>query len=490
MKSLKISLKAEILLGAILILIAALRIPTFFEPYWYGDEGIFAAVANGILNHQTLYTQAWDNKPPLIYLTYASIFKFFGPTMFALRATTAVFVVATGYLIFEIARHALGLRRAFVALGLFALLQAQITLEANLALTEMFLIAFTTLAFWFYIRFGKEKLLKVYFLAGVALGIGFMYKQVGALDAAALGFFILFFEKKPFKKDFILTAGFFLPLTVISIFTIANHTFQEFIFASFTYYRIYLQEGPGLPAIYGVLKVLPILITISYLLYLKKKSHPIKFEMLFVVWLSFSLLGSLLSGRPYGHYLVQIFPALSLALASIHLPKQVRSISNLTIFSIVIVITMVLYFAFSTFIPRNDPLRFGYWKNFASLASGKISYKAYSDTFDKNAATLQLLTNYLKMKGSGGNYLYIWGEYPWLYPTSQSINSSKYVTSFHVFGVPSGRDELMRDLAQREPLFILVTPNNIGNFDQLDYLINSKYKLDIIINDVLVFHKI
>jgi len=489
-KSLKISLKAEIVLGAVLILIAALRIPTLFEPYWYGDEGIFAAVANGILNHQTLYTQIWDNKPPLIYLTYASVFKFFGPSMFALRATAAIFVVATGYLIFEIARHTLGLKRAFMALVIFTFLQAQIALEANLALTEIFLIFYTTLAFWVYVRFRERKMLRPYFLAGIALGVGFMYKQVGALDAAALGFFVLFAEKGAIKKDFLLTAGFLVPAAIVALVTISNQTFQDFIFAAFTYYRIYLKEGPGLPPMFGVLKVLPVLLTLAYFLYLKKAKQSLRIELLFLIWLSFAILGSLFSGRPYGHYLVQTLPAISLSVASIRFSKQFRSVGSLATFTTWGAIAIILILAFSTFISHNDPLKFGYWRNFLTYAKGDMSHKAYSDTFDRNAAKLDMAANYLKLKGASGQYLYIWGEYAWLYPTSGAINSSKYVTSFHVFGIPTGRDEVSAELKAHEPLFIVVAPNNIGYFDQLSRLINTKYKLDIIIDDVQIYRKI
>jgi hypothetical protein len=187
---------------------------------------------------------------------------------------------------------------------------------------------------------------------------------------------------------------------------------------------------------------------------------------------------------------VQTLPALSLSLASITLPKQLKTIGSATIFSIAGATIIVLYFAFASFIPRNDPLRVGYWKNFFAYASGSMSEKDYKDSFDRNAPKLDMLADYLKMKGSEGNYLYIWGEYAWLYPRSGSINASKYVTSFHVFGTPSGRDELTTDLATKQPLFIIVAPNNIGHFDALYELLDANYKLDIIIDDVEVYRKI
>src|SRR3989304_8322626 len=97
--------KHYLLLASILFLTFILRFPSLFEPFWYGDEGIFAAVGRNLNLGGTLYQTAWDNKPPMIYLTYAAIFKLFGVSMFWLKLTTAVFVLATAVVIYEIAKN-------------------------------------------------------------------------------------------------------------------------------------------------------------------------------------------------------------------------------------------------------------------------------------------------------------------------------------------------------------------------------------------------
>ena len=58
-----------ILLIPILILIC-LRVPSIFESYWYGDEGIYAAVAQEMYQGKMLYRDVWDHKPPLIFLIF------------------------------------------------------------------------------------------------------------------------------------------------------------------------------------------------------------------------------------------------------------------------------------------------------------------------------------------------------------------------------------------------------------------------------------
>ena len=103
----------------ILFLIFVLRFPSLFEPFWYGDEGIFAAVGRNLNLGGTLYKDAWDNKPPMIYLTYAAIFNFFGVSMFWLRLVAAVVVLATAAIVYEIAQATIGTRRALAAAFIF-----------------------------------------------------------------------------------------------------------------------------------------------------------------------------------------------------------------------------------------------------------------------------------------------------------------------------------------------------------------------------------
>src|ERR1035437_9026345 len=48
-----------------------LRLPSLFEPLWYGDEGIYQVVGTALNHGRLLYSQIFDNKPPLLYWLYA-----------------------------------------------------------------------------------------------------------------------------------------------------------------------------------------------------------------------------------------------------------------------------------------------------------------------------------------------------------------------------------------------------------------------------------
>src|SRR5438128_3369347 len=85
------------------VLAFLLRYPSLYEPRWYGDEGIFAAVAQNIRHGETLYSQAWDNKPPLVFFTYAAIQAVFGTGTFPLHLITTLVVLAAQLVVMLIA---------------------------------------------------------------------------------------------------------------------------------------------------------------------------------------------------------------------------------------------------------------------------------------------------------------------------------------------------------------------------------------------------
>ena len=79
------SLPAALAIAGTFLLAVVLRYPSLFEPHWYGDEGIFAAIATNLRDGRMLYAAAWDNKPPLIYFTYAAIQAAAGVGVFPLH---------------------------------------------------------------------------------------------------------------------------------------------------------------------------------------------------------------------------------------------------------------------------------------------------------------------------------------------------------------------------------------------------------------------
>ena len=95
----RISYEAVFLLG-VCLLFFLLRFPSLFEPYWYGDEGVYFTIGKALNQGRFLYTEIWDNKPPLLYLFYA-VFN----DLFSIRFASLAFGLASVITFFFLARE-------------------------------------------------------------------------------------------------------------------------------------------------------------------------------------------------------------------------------------------------------------------------------------------------------------------------------------------------------------------------------------------------
>src|SRR5207302_2110348 len=118
------------------VLAFVVRYPSLYEPRWYGDEGIFAAIAQNIRHGETLYSQAWDNKPPLVFFTYAGIQSIFGTGVFPLHLITTLVALSTQSVTMLVALRLFGRVRALIAALTVAFLLGTPIIEGNLAMTE------------------------------------------------------------------------------------------------------------------------------------------------------------------------------------------------------------------------------------------------------------------------------------------------------------------------------------------------------------------
>lgn len=468
--------KHYLIFAAILFAIFLLRLPGLFEPYWYGDEGIFAAVARNLNLGGVLYQTAWDNKPPMIYLTYAAIFQMFGVSMFFLRMAAAIAVLVTAAIVYEIGCGYFGKKRALFAMGIFGFLMSLRVIEGNLALTEIFMILPISLAILISIK--RDFDYASIFISGSLIAIASLFKQVGAFEAGGLGLYIFLLSKNAaefVKKGIVLTLGFTAPLALTAFYFARLGTFGDFIFAAYTYYQIYLEESPQYAILINILKYSPILIALGLGVWAKRRKQ-VTVLNLFLLWAAFSFLGSYFSGRAYGHYMIQTIPAISLLLCCV--PRKL-SLKNYYIGVVIFVIPLIILtrLLFNSLFSWNPTDQITWWQNFIAFSTGAKSADEYSGFFDKNVNKILAVSDFLKFNSAAGKSVYIWGDLPWIYAISDVSNPSRYVTSFHVFGVPNGKAEVILSLLKKPPVFIIKPPTSIGYFLELENLISQNYTL-------------
>ena len=118
-----------------------LRLPSLFEPYWYGDEGIYEVLGSAIRQGRILYEGIWDNKPPLLYIVYAV----FNGDQFYARLLSLIFGILATITFFFLSRKLFGQRKheqkiAMWTTGIFAVIFALPLIEGNIANSENFML--------------------------------------------------------------------------------------------------------------------------------------------------------------------------------------------------------------------------------------------------------------------------------------------------------------------------------------------------------------
>ena len=191
--------------------------------------------------------------------------------------------------------------------------------------------------------------------------------------------------------------------------------------------------------------------------------------------------------------MVQTLPALSLVLATTKF--ELKKASIMFGIGIAVFILLLTKLLFPNVFGWNPGNQFKYYGNFLSYVAGSKSLDNYNSFFDGNVNRIMAADDFIKLNGATGKsvysererrsdnndrehmVVYIWGDLPWIYATSDVWNPSRYVTSFHVFGVPNGKAEVMTSLLKNPPIYILKPPRSIGTFAQLENLLEANYTL-------------
>ena len=117
-----------------------LRIPSFFEPYYYGDEMIYLTLGHGIRQGVPLYSGLYDNKPPILYLiaALAGNLVWFKILLAVAATISAVFFAKIVECLFTN-----NTKIQKIATIVFTLLITLPLLEGNTANAENFMMAFS-----------------------------------------------------------------------------------------------------------------------------------------------------------------------------------------------------------------------------------------------------------------------------------------------------------------------------------------------------------
>jgi hypothetical protein len=479
---------AWLIAAALIALVFVLRLPTYFEPPYFGDEGIFAAVAARMLDGERLYADAWDNKPPLIYLVYACIVELFGPSTVGLRLFGAAWAAGTTLAVLAIARRVATARAAVAAGVAFIVLTSTPLLQGTLLLTETLSALPVAVAMYLVLvsstREGAARDRRL-MLAGVLFGLGCCAKQVAALDAAAAGLWLLLRPGRPVRDLAWLAAGLLAPIGLAALWLVAIGAAADAWYAVIWGYRAYLGERPLLPLWFRALTLLPAAFGIAWNLQARRSRGAPDERDLVVLWFGLALLAVLLPGRPFGHYMVQAAaPAAVLLAVALDRARWVSAVAGAMLLAgVYLLVNQFWPFWFS-----HGTLRPEYYANWLAYVAGRRDRAAYERFFDWRVANQEAIARIVRSDG-GEPTLFVWGEYPWTYTLAGARSPSRFSTSYHTFLVPGAKGEVMRDLEQHPPAYLAEETEDWRRLPGLPEFLLAKYEPVARIDNTLLWRR-
>jgi hypothetical protein len=427
-----------------------LRLPSLFEPLWYGDEGIYQVIGNSLNHGKLLYSQVFDNKPPLLYWTYSLLQS----DQFTVRLASLIFgiltIIAFFFLSKKLFEKTANSNIPLVSTFIFTLLFGLPTLEGNIANAENFMLLPIVLSALVLLNYKKL------FTAGVLLGIAFLFKIVAVFDLAAFFIFYFIVNFDSLKKEIKLSkiiAGFIVPIFLISIFFITNGTFFDFIKATFISNISYVNYGNKIGAAPVLLFIKLILLGI-FLLYIFVKRKKFNESSLFVlIWFVFSLFNAFFSQRPYTHYLLVLIPSFSLMVGVFLLDQKYRKIIAVTFLIGLLLVVKI-------FGVPNFGKSIKYYQNFTSYLIGKKTMFSYQTFFDRNTPSDYEMARFIKPKLGKNDTIFIWGNNAQLYQLAGVIAPTKYIVAYHITNYKDGQITTKTAIEKTKPKFIVVMANS------------------------------
>jgi hypothetical protein len=468
-----------------------LRFPSFIEPYWYGDEGIYEVIGQAIDNGRLLYTQAWDNKPPLLYLVYA----FFHDDQNSIRFFSFIVGLLSVLCFFYLSQKIFKkLGSSVIASSLYAILFALPIIEGNIANAENFmLLPIITAGYLIYQNSYTPNTPKKRFLiptAGLLLGIAFLFKIVALFDFAA--FFLYFvivqipkqLHKRVFSRSFVfhsiaLIVSFFIPILVTALYFFSQNALSDFIQAVFFGNINYVGYKNTFIIPQGLL-ILKVLILSGIVLFLfirrKKFSHASLFILL---WTSFALFNTFFSGRPYNHYLLVLLPSFCLLIGYVFAIQTYRK--KLAIGTIIVIILIIITQNFNVYGFKKTML---YYQNTVLFLLNKKDLTAYRSFFDKKVPRDYELASFIKAHTNSSENIFIWGNNPQIYALSHKLPPGKYTVAYHMTQNNTTLNQTQRSLQITKPRYIIILAEAPGFPFPL-----STYKIKYMIKDTTIYEK-
>jgi hypothetical protein len=457
----------------ILALVLILRVPSFFEPYNYGDEMVYLTLGQGVRQGLTLYKDIHDNKPPLLYLTAAA-----AGNLFWFKAILCFWSLITVTFFYKLSAKLFekNKRAQIISTSIFAILTTIPLFEGNIVNAELFMIGFSIIALYTLLS-GKLSSKKIFF-AGFLFGLGTLFKVPAAFDLPVIVFYWFItndFKNWPkvIKNTVILGLGFVSPILFTFAWYYMKGVFPEYIKAAFLQNVGYLSSfRPGDVQKPFYIRNGPLLIRAGIvfagvvILYLFRKKLSKKF-ILFCVWTLLGLFAVTLSERPYPHYFIQVLAPVSFLLGMFFAEKSVEQ--SFVVIPLALSFFVPVYYKFYYYQTAS------YYARFINFATGRISKAEYFQSFAGTVNRNYKIADFLVTVTLPTDRIFMWDpDSATVYALSRRLPPIKYVADYHIADY-SSLSEVAKELIANPPKFIILTSGH--PFPDINMLLKKKYLL-------------
>jgi hypothetical protein len=311
--------------------------PAFLRPF-VNDDATYALIAQKLNAGARLYRDAVDNKPPLIYATFAAVFRALGSSaLTGMKVLTLVAQLASALLLAALGRRLFGARVGALA-GLLFSFAAVTGLAKDFAApnTEIFANPFIIGALVLLARDLERPSRDALLAAGALIGLASLYRLPAA--AALLGV-LLFLWPAPLPRwergrmMFQVVAGFATPLAIAAAYFWGRGTAGDLWLWAVRGNVTYVRMGEAHLASFArnalalvVASHFPLLVVATRVGCLWRATRePHRARLRFVLLQLVTALFAYRTGnRFYGHYFLQVVPFLALvgAWGFLHLPRS------------------------------------------------------------------------------------------------------------------------------------------------------------------------
>lgn len=455
-----------------------LRLPSLFEPFTYGDEGVYLTLGLGIRKGLILYKDIYDNKPPLIYLlsAIAGTFRAYRLIYFGWGLITIIAFKKLAETIFSKKYFAV---IATVAFSIFSSIH---TFEGNIANAENFFIIFTILGALCLISRNRKKTkialntkLLDWFLSGLMFSLATLFKFPAFFDIFAILFFCLVYWVKSRKNFYwkgilFFSLGIIIPWGLFCIYFAANNALSQFIQSALLQNIPYLsswgaKSTGSIISVYSLPGRMVIFLAILLAIFFSKKIITNKLTLL-LIWFFATLFAALLSGRPYPHYLIQTLPPACLLFVFVFSRRTIGKVAG--IIPLLLIPTVMVVFKYYGY---NN---FSYYNSFIRYATKGISQQKYYNYFNSKQADIYNTAAYINRHTQQNDRIFVWGDDPYIYSIADRLPIGKYTVAYHIIDLKAYQ-ETINSLEKLPPKYIVINTDTTKPFPELQKIINSRY---------------